>query len=136
MQNGRAGAVRPDDVRIVRDQDEGPIFSFLKKFDVAAVVESRIAHHHRLVDQKAVELDRHGERKCEASHHSVRVLVNGLAQIPIKFGEFLDECEAGAIVDAVNAANEFQIVEAGQIWLERSRERQRPGDRHPAEDAS
>src|ERR1700722_10199010 len=61
---------------------------------------------------------------------------NRLAKVISEFCKFLYERNQGAIVDAIHAADKFQIVESGEVGLKSASKRQRPGDLHPSQNSS
>jgi hypothetical protein len=136
VQHRGALAVGLDDAGVVRDQDEGAVLALLEQLDVAAVAEARVADRHALVDQEAVELDRHRQREREPHRHAVRIVHHRLVQVDAELGELLDERHQRLPVDAVDATNELQVVEPGQVGLERAGEGQRPAHAHAAVDAA
>ena len=60
-----------DDLGIVGDQDKCPVFAFLEQLVGAAIVKALVARHHGLVDQKAIELDRHRKGERQACQHAL-----------------------------------------------------------------
>ena len=52
VQHAHPLAILPNDVRIVRDEDEGAVLALLKKFDVTSVAEAGVTDGKALVDEE------------------------------------------------------------------------------------
>ena len=64
--------------------------------------------------------------------HAGRIAFHRLAKIYAEFREFLDESDLVLGIDAINPADEAQIVEAGERSLKSAAKGQRPGHAHLA----
>ena len=102
---------------------------------MAALAKARIAHRQAFVNEKTVELDGHRQRKGQAHRHAHGIVLHRFAQVDAELGELLDKGHQRLPVLAIDAADEFQVVEAGQVGLESARESQRPAHAHATFDA-
>src|ERR1700730_13333409 len=110
-----AVALALDNAGVVRHQDKSAVPALFKKLTLAFVVETAIAYRDDLVDQEAVELDRHRQCKRQTRSHSGRIVQDRLAQVDAQLSEILDERHHTLEVDAVDAADEAQVVQPSQV---------------------
>ena len=126
MQDARILAVEFDDVSLVRDQDESSVLSLVEQLKMAPFMKANVANHHRLINQKTIEFDRHGQCESQTRQHAVRVMQYRFTKINAKLGEFFDERYQRLVIDAIYAAYELQIIESGQMGLEGATKCERP----------
>src|SRR5688572_29339026 len=99
-------------------------------------MKTRIADGDDFVDQETIELDDHRKGKGEPRAHSGGIGFHRFPQENAKLRKFLDEPGLVFGVDAVDPADEPQIVIARQGTLECSAKSQRPGHAHVAMDVT
>ena len=119
-------AVGLDEIRVVGDDDHRAVATLFKEFDLAAFVKALVADGDDFVDEVAIELDDHREGEGESGAHAGGVALHRLAQVGSELGELLDEGDlvfGGGVVDA---ADEAEVVEAGEGALESAAEGERP----------
>src|SRR5882724_5159840 len=115
-----------DEAGVMRNQNHGAIFAFFKKLNAALLLKAGIPHGHNFVDQKTIKLNHHGDGESQPCAHTRRVSFNRLIQILTQLGEFLNEGNPVLRAGAVYAANESQVIQAGQAALKSSAKSQRP----------
>ena len=93
---------------------------------MALLPKSGIADRHNLVNKETVKIHNHGYCKRQPCAHAGGVGLHRLAEIQAEFGEFLNEVDGVFRIDAIDAANESQIIKAGQSALEGSSKCKRP----------
>ncbi len=128
----RAGIA--DLVLVVRDDDKGAVGSLDHQLLVAFFGETAVSHGHDLVDQVAVELDGHGDGKCQPGHHPGGVGADWLLKVASQLGEVLNEGDLVLDGLAVDTADEFEIIKARQLALKGPSKGQRPGKAHSSDD--
>ena len=126
-------AMGADEVGLVGDDDHGSVVAFLKKLVLAAGLEAVVAHGDDFVDEVAIELDAHGEREGEAGAHAGGISLDRLVEVAAEFGKILHIGDLVADGGVVDAANEAEVVHAGERALKSSGEGEGPGDAHAAE---
>jgi len=125
-----------DEGGLVRDNDHGLVAALLEKFRLAFVAKARITHSHNFVNEVAVEVDHHGKGEGQASPHARGVKLDRFSHILAQLGKIFHVVELVFKRHIVDAANETEIVESGEVSLKTPGKGQGPGDAHIAADES
>lgn len=126
--------MRADITRLVGDNNHSAIVAFFKKLVLAAFLEAVVAHGHHFVDEIAIELDDHGECKGKAGAHAGGVGLDGFVDIAAQLGKILHVGNLVADRGVVDAADEAEVVHAGERALKSAREGEWPRNAHTAMD--
>ena len=106
-----------DEVRLVGDNNHGPVTAFLKKLVLTAGLEAIVTDGNHLVDEVAIEFDAHGECEGEAGAHAGGIGFNLFVKVSTEFGKVLDERDFIFDARIINPADEAKVVHTGERAL-------------------
>src|ERR1700730_3661893 len=118
VQHHRVFAVKLDRVRIMGHEDEGAIPALLEELYVAAMVKTHITDDQRFIDQETIELDGHRQRKRRTGQHALRIMHDRFAEKYTEFRKLFNKRHQRLVIHAVDATDEFQVIEACEVTLE------------------
>jgi hypothetical protein len=134
--NAEVGAGIADLVLVVRNDNEGAVRPLDHQLLMALLMKAVVPNGHHLIDEVAVELHRHRDRKSQSGLHASRVGADRFLEVSPQLGEVLHEINL--VIDGfpIDTADELEVIKSGQLSLKGPAKGQWPRDAHPTKDRS